>query len=138
MNESKRQVQIRLHTAHDGERHTVKAQGHVYLKGRHIYIRFEEPGTERNRVATTIKIAGGEVTVFRQGGVRSEQRFAPGKTTAGYFENTQGSFRLETTTKKLDIGLTEGIGFVEWSYSLLVAGVDAGHFRLRLEVREDE
>jgi uncharacterized beta-barrel protein YwiB (DUF1934 family) len=138
MNETKRRVQIRLHTVNDGERRTVRAKGHVYVKGRHTYVRYEEPGTEGSGVTTTIKIADGTLTVLRHGAVRSEQRFVPGAVTTGYYETVQVSFRLETATKTLEIGLVEGIGYVEWSYTLLVGGVKAGHFRLRLVVQEDE
>lgn len=139
MNEMKRQVQIRLHTAHDGERQTLKAKGHVYLKGQHTYIRYEEPATEQHgAVTTTIKIADREVTVIRHGAVKSEQRFAPGMSTRGFYETPQATFPLETRTKTLDISLTGGIGYAEWSYTLLVGGAEAGRFRLRLVVQEDE
>ncbi|WP_274363955.1 DUF1934 domain-containing protein [Paenibacillus thermotolerans] len=139
MNEMKRQVQIRLHTAHDGERQTVRAKGHVYLKGQHTYIRYEEPATEQHgAVTTTIKIADRSVTVIRRGAVTSEQRFVPGIATRGFYETPQASFPLETSTKTLDISLADGIGYVEWTYTLLIGGAQAGRFRLRLVVQEDE
>jgi uncharacterized beta-barrel protein YwiB (DUF1934 family) len=138
MNETKRRVSIRLHTLHDGERMTVKANGHIYMKGRTTYIRFEEAGQEGGTVTTTVKVADKELTVIRNGAIRSEQRFAVGTVTSGYYGSAHGLLPLETETVSLGVDLYEGTGCVEWSYSLRIGGAEAGHFDLRLEVREDE
>jgi uncharacterized beta-barrel protein YwiB (DUF1934 family) len=136
MNEKKRNVHICLTTVNDGIRTVVEACGEVYIKGKHTYIRYAETAPDFIGVTTMVKAGDDGVSVLRQGPVRMEQRYIPGKSVAGYYETAQGSFRLETITERVDVRLVNGVGQAAWSYRLLVGGGEAGHFQVNLDVQE--
>ncbi|MCI3926819.1 DUF1934 domain-containing protein [Paenibacillus sp. TRM 82003] len=133
----KRNVRIRLTTVHDGNRTVVEANGESYVKGKHTYIRYIETAPDFEGVVTLVKAGEDGVSVLRQGKVRMEQRYVPGKPAGGYYETPETSFRLETTTERVDVRFENGVGTASWAYTLMVGGGEAGRFQVNLDVRED-
>ncbi|NHN31980.1 DUF1934 domain-containing protein [Paenibacillus agricola] len=109
-------------------------EGDLYLKGNHYYLRYKEADPEMAGTTTLIKLEDGLVRIIRQGSVRSEQTFKAGQRLKGYYDAPQGKLELETDTEQLTLELEQGLGTVEWSYSLFVMGEKAGDYRLRLTV----
>jgi uncharacterized beta-barrel protein YwiB (DUF1934 family) len=110
------------------------AEGDLYHKGDHYYLRYKEPDQEMAGTTTLIKLESGLVRIIRQGSVRSEQTFKVGQRLKGYYDAPQGKLELETDTAQLTVHLEQGLGTVEWSYSLFVMGEKAGVYRLKLTV----
>lgn len=137
MNATKRNVRIRLTTVHGGNRTVVEASGESYVKGKHTYIRFTETAPDFEGVVTLVKAGEDGVSVLRQGKVRMEQRYIPGKPAGGYYEAAGASFRLETMAERVDVRFANGVGTASWSYTLTVGGEDTGRFQVNLDVRED-
>lgn len=137
MNAMKRNVRIRLTTVHDGSRTVVEANGESYVKGKHTYIRYTETAPDFEGVVTLVKAGEDGVSVLRQGKVRMEQRYVPGRTAGGYYETAEASFRLETTTERIDVRFENGVGTASWRYRLTLGGGEAGTFQVNLDVQED-
>jgi len=125
-----------LITVSDGGRSVVEERGEAYVKGSHTYIRYVETSSGLEGVSTVVKLAPEGVTVLRQGNVRMEQRFVAGKRATGYYEMREGSFRLETDTKRVDIRMQDGIGQAVWSYELWISDSEAGNFEVTIDVQE--
>jgi len=110
------------------------AEGDLYHKGDHYYLRYKEPDLEMSGTTTLIKLESGLVRIIRQGSVRSEQTFKAGNRLKGYYDAPHGKLELETETEQLTVRLEQGLGTVDWSYSLFVMGERTGAYRLRLTV----
>jgi uncharacterized beta-barrel protein YwiB (DUF1934 family) len=110
------------------------AEGDLYHKGSHCYLRYKETDPEMAGTSTLIKLESGLVRIIRQGSVRSEQTFKAGQRLKGYYDTPQGKLELETDTEQLTMQLLGGLGTVEWSYALFVMGEKAGIYRLKLTV----
>jgi uncharacterized beta-barrel protein YwiB (DUF1934 family) len=133
---------IKVHVlieSYSGEQHIVQhAQGDLYPKGNHYYLRYEETDPEMKGVVTTIRLEGDSIRIIRQGSLRSEQSFIAGHRLQGYYDTQQGKLALETATDALVICLTGGVGTVEWSYDLYVMEEMSGTYKLRLTITERE
>ncbi|MCR8636158.1 DUF1934 domain-containing protein [Paenibacillus radicis (ex Xue et al. 2023)] len=110
------------------------ADGDLYLKGNHYYLRYNEEAPEMEGTVTIIKLGQDSIRILRQGSLRSEQTFIKGQRLNGYYDTPQGKLDMETLTESLAINLTGGLGTAEWSYELFVMGDRAGVYKLRLTV----
>src|SRR4051794_37152652 len=82
-----------------------KADGDLYPKGAHYYLRYNEPGPEMAGTVTTIKLERESIRIIRQGSLRSEQNFVSGQRLKGYYDTPEGRLELETVTGALVVGL---------------------------------
>lgn len=144
----KRRVSITLESFASGERIKRSMEGDLFLKGRQLYIRYDEPPeAEMGRTVTTLKVEREELRIVRHGDVRFEQSFIAGKRHIGYLQTQQGRMELETETVSLDvrygdlpnsldgnISVPEDPLTIGWVYKLSVMGEDAGEYRLSLRV----
>jgi uncharacterized beta-barrel protein YwiB (DUF1934 family) len=110
------------------------AEGELYPKGDHYYLRYKESDPEMEGTTTLIKLESELVRIIRQGSVRSEQTFKVGQRLKGYYDAPHGKLELETDTEQLTMNLEQGLGTVDWTYQLFVMEERAGAYRLRLTV----
>lgn len=91
-----------IRNEHDNEKETIEVRttGESFLKGKTIYLRYEEEH-ELGFVKTTVKIAENEVVVMRSGAVTMKQRFVEGKLTLTDYSTPFGKLQLETNTTSL-------------------------------------
>jgi uncharacterized beta-barrel protein YwiB (DUF1934 family) len=123
--------------SYSGDQHIVqRTEGELYPKGNHYYLRYEETDPEMKGVVTTIRLEGDSIRIIRQGSLRSEQSFIAGRRLPGYYDTQQGKLALETATHTLVIGLSGGVGTVDWSYDLYIMEEKSGAYRLRLTITE--
>ncbi|ASR49631.1 hypothetical protein B4V02_24625 [Paenibacillus kribbensis] len=134
------EVQIRLHSHHDGEDVVQELSGEAIVRGKHLYIRYDEPaespqgGTIRN----TVKIGPDELKLIRHGEVQSEQSFALGRRLPGFYRSPFLSLNMSAHTQKLDIRMDGFTGYVSWTYDLYVFEDFSGHFAISLHIQEEQ
>jgi uncharacterized beta-barrel protein YwiB (DUF1934 family) len=131
-----RKVNIRIVSRAGDETIEQQIEGSLYIKNGHAYIRYEEPFERMGRTVTLVKIDPGEIKIIRRGDIASEQLFAIGLRTSGVYETPQSVLQLSMFTHRIDARLQSGIGAVEWSYDLYVAGELAGTYALQIEIQE--
>jgi uncharacterized beta-barrel protein YwiB (DUF1934 family) len=131
-------VHIRIESYIEDEVITQAADGNLYLKGNHYYLRYLEESPEMKGTVTLIKLGQDSIRIIRQGSLHSEQTFIRGQAVKGYYSTPQGKLEMETVTDSLAINLVEGLGTVEWSYVLFVMGDRIGEYRLKLTVSASE
>jgi uncharacterized beta-barrel protein YwiB (DUF1934 family) len=134
---AKRRVRIRIESRSGSETTVQKAKGELYLKGEHIYIRYEEAPNELGRTVTLIKLETNQIRIIRQGDVQAEQTFVPGEKRIGFYQTPQGKLELEIETHELKAEAVQGIGITRWSYDLYASGTHAGHFQIKLLIQEE-
>lgn len=135
---SKERVLIRIESMADGQKSLQSAEGDLYLKGGHAYIRYEESSADLGRTTTLLRMDPSQLKIIRQGDIQSEQTFVPGEKRTGFYQTAQGKLQLETHTHEWSVELNRGIGSVSWSYDLYMAGEHAGLYRLKLSIHEGD
>jgi uncharacterized beta-barrel protein YwiB (DUF1934 family) len=134
---AKQRVQIQIESRVDGQKTLQEANGDLYLKGDHAYIRYEEAAAELGRTITLIRLEHTQLKIIRQGDIASEQTFVPGEKRIGFYQTAQGKLELEVHTHKWSADLRSGLGSMSWSYDLYMAGEHAGLYRLKLSIQEE-
>jgi uncharacterized beta-barrel protein YwiB (DUF1934 family) len=133
----KQRVRIRIESRQGGQETLQLAQGDMYPKGNHFYIRYEEAETELGRTTTLLKLETGQMRIIRQGDVESEQSFLPGERSIGFYQTNQGRLELEMHTHGMSSDLSHGLGWLSWSYDLIVQGEPAGLYEIKLVIQEE-
>lgn len=130
-------VRIRIESRSGGESVVQTAEGNLYLKGNHTYIRYEEPPEELGRTVTLLKLSPGELRIIRQGDVQAEQTFVPGEKRIGFYQTAQGRMELDIQTHEFRSESGQGSRTLTWSYDLYAAGDHAGRYRIKLSIQEE-
>jgi uncharacterized beta-barrel protein YwiB (DUF1934 family) len=138
MNYTPKKVNVLIESCIDDQNIVQKAEGDLYPKGSHYYLRYEEMDPEMKGTVTTIRLERDSIRIIRRGHLRSEQTFISGRRLHGYYDTAQGKIELETVTNTIFVDLIDGMGIVEWSYELYLMGEKSGAYRLRLIVTERE
>jgi uncharacterized beta-barrel protein YwiB (DUF1934 family) len=133
----KLRVRIRIECRQGGQETLQLALGDLYPKGKHFFIRYEEAESEFGRTTTLLKLETGQIRIIRQGDMSSEQSFVPGVRSFGYYQTTQGRLELEMHTHGMSSDLNHGLGWVSWSYDLIVQGEPAGLYEIKLVIQEE-
>jgi uncharacterized beta-barrel protein YwiB (DUF1934 family) len=133
----KQRVRIRIESKQGGQETLQVAQGDLYPKGKHFYIRYEDAESELGRTMTLLKLETGQIRIIRQGDVESEQSFVPGERSIGFYQTNQGRLELEMATHGMSSDLNHGLGWVSWSYDLIVQGEPAGLYEIKLVIQEE-
>ncbi|MCL6458452.1 MAG: DUF1934 domain-containing protein [Gorillibacterium sp.] len=108
-----------------------------YVKGVNQYFRYIEDSNEgMGQTVTLLKVGPEEIRIIRHGDIESEQTFAVGELRPGFYQTKQGTLQLETRTSHVSVHLEEGIGTVEWTYEMQLAGEPVGSYRLNVEIGE--
>lgn len=134
----KQQVRIRIESRSGEENVILQADGLLYPKGDHFYIRYEEEASEMGRTVTMMKLESGQARIIRQGDVQSEQTFVPNEKRVGFYQTAQGKLELEIHTYSYSHDLQNGIGTAAWNYDLYVAGGHAGRYHIKLWIETQE
>jgi uncharacterized beta-barrel protein YwiB (DUF1934 family) len=133
----KQRVRIRI-ASKQGEQETLQvAQGDMYPKGKHFFIRYKDAESVLGHTTTLLKLETGQMRIIRQGDVESEQSFVPGERSVGFYQTTQGRLELEMHTHGMSSDLNHGLGWVSWSYDLIVQGEPAGLYEIKLVIQEE-
>ena len=138
MNEMIRNVRVLLTIVQDGEETVVDAAGEAVLRNSEWVVRYRETSPDLAGVVTTLTLGRDAIAVKRDGAVRSEQRFAAGRSMAGTYETPYGTLPLETRTTRLEVRFNGSAGEAEWAYELFIGGTAAGTFLANLHVQEAE
>ncbi|MCR8642570.1 DUF1934 domain-containing protein [Paenibacillus sp. N1-5-1-14] len=132
----KQQVRITIDSTIGDQQLLQQADGDLYLKNGHIYIKYEEVQEELGRTSVLLKFSDNQFKIIRQGDTGYEQTFLPGEWTEGWYRTAQGALEMRTRTHSLQLRLDErGIGDAKWNYDLYVAGEHAGRFKIKLSVK---
>jgi uncharacterized beta-barrel protein YwiB (DUF1934 family) len=130
----KQRVRLRIESKQGGQESLQVAQGDLYPKGKHFYIRYEDAELS---TTTLLKLETGQMRIIRHGDVESEQSFVPGERSIGFYQTAQGRLELEMHTHGMSSNLHHGLGWVSWSYDLIVQGEPAGLYEIKLVIQEE-
>lgn len=134
-----RDVRIYIRSRGPGQRLVRPVNARLFFRGPAVYYRYAEPDEQMGKTTTTVKIRTGEpgeIKVIRHGEIRSEQTFVPNAEISGFYSFPQGRLPLKTRTRRMEVGLSEGIGTVSWEYELVMDGQPGGTWELKLDIRE--
>jgi uncharacterized beta-barrel protein YwiB (DUF1934 family) len=132
----KRKVQLRIISKSEGQHIEQNFDAELYVKGTHIYYRYNEIDENMGRTITTLKVEPQQIRIIRHGDIQSEQTFVPQSNRAGFYQTPQGMLELATFTHDLSTNLTDQLGDISWSYDLLVSGEQAGTYHLTARISE--
>ncbi|GKU77705.1 DUF1934 domain-containing protein [Paenibacillus sp. L3-i20] len=136
---------IILESKVDGEKVTHRYKGEWFRKQKSLFIRYEEDGDIRS----LIRYSPNELSVKRNGALKSEQLFVPGQSRSGSYRSPVTVFQLETHTKSLILHVKASQDHnepllpssppftIEWRYELFVSEQMSGRFHIRLHLQED-
>jgi len=142
----KQSVHIQFESVQDNE--TLKQQllGEWYVKGKAIYITYEEQ-TEMGVVRNILRYDAKELKIMRRGALNSEQIHRAHERLRGYYDNSYIKLETEAYTHKLVIkdqhngvivGLPSRLPFsLHWEYDLYSGDQSIGRFKLCLFLKED-
>jgi uncharacterized beta-barrel protein YwiB (DUF1934 family) len=120
----------------EGQRIEQNFEAELYVKGTHIYYRYNEIDENMGRTITTFKVEPQQIRIIRHGDIQSEQTFVLQSNRAGFYQTPQGKLELATFTHNLSVNLSEQLGDISWSYDLLVSGESTGTYDLRARISE--
>jgi uncharacterized beta-barrel protein YwiB (DUF1934 family) len=115
----------------------VRTTGEYFLKGKTIYLRYEEEH-ELGFVKTTVKIAENEVVVMRSGAVTMKQRFIEGTQTLTDYSTPFGKLQLETNTESLLFDTQELEGKLIILYDLQIDEKEKHVHKLMITYMEEQ
>lgn len=135
-----RSVRVRLHSQQDGEDVVQELPGDAILRGKSLYVRYDEPqeGPQGGKTRTTVKIGQHELKLIRHGEVQSEQSFELGRRLPGFYQSPYMKLAMSAHTQKLDIQMDGYSGQVAWAYDLYVFEDFSGHFAISLHIQEEQ
>lgn len=143
MAKTEERVSIRIVTQiHDGqrrERHTMAAEGRLFIGAGMLVLRFDEPAkADETPTSQQIKCTDTEMTVRRHGQVSMNQRFAIGVTTEGVYQTPEIRMPMETTTQHLthEWDTDERKGEIQLSYDLVLQGEATGRYDMTINMEE--
>jgi uncharacterized beta-barrel protein YwiB (DUF1934 family) len=120
----------------EGQRIEQNFEAELYVKGTHIYYRYNEIDENMGRTITTFKVEPQQIRIIRHGDIQSEQTFVLQSNRAGFYQTPQGKLELATFTHNLSVNLSEQLGDISWSYDLLVSGESTGTYDLTARISE--
>jgi uncharacterized beta-barrel protein YwiB (DUF1934 family) len=135
MNEN-RKVQLQIISKCDDQRIEQNFQAELYVKGTHIYYRYNEVDENMGRTITTLKVEPQQIRILRHGDIQSEQTFVLQSSRAGFYQTPQGKLELAAFTHDLNINLIGQLGDIAWSYDLYVSEEQVGTYYLTARISE--
>jgi uncharacterized beta-barrel protein YwiB (DUF1934 family) len=134
---TKKTVKLQITSKSEGQRVEQNFKAELYVKGTHIYYRYNETDINMGRTMTTLKIESQQIRIIRHGEIQSEQTFTLHTHKAGFYQTPQGKLELATFTHKLAIDLTDQMGRISWSYDLFVSDELSGTYDLTVLITEN-
>lgn len=141
MSEQEKKVKVKLVSTilpTEGERETYEMwlEGSITHKAGNDYLRYEEV-QEDQKIRTTIKLAGRDTVILRNGAVKMRMPLNIEQSEIGHYESMYGSLPLETTTHQLAIDAqADGSTRFLTQYDLRVAGNSVGNYTLEINFTE--
>jgi uncharacterized beta-barrel protein YwiB (DUF1934 family) len=127
---TKKTVKLQITSKCEGQQVEQSFKAELYVKGTHIYYRYNETDEGMGRTITTLKIESQQIRIIRHGETQSEQTFILHTHKAGFYQTPQGKLELATFTHELVVDLTDQMGRIAWSYDLFVSGELSGTYYL--------
>jgi uncharacterized beta-barrel protein YwiB (DUF1934 family) len=133
---TKKTVQLRITSKCEDQLVEQQFIAELYVKGTHIYYRYNETDENMGRTGTTLKIESEHIRIIRHGDIQSEQTFALQSHKHGFYQTPQGKLELATFTHDLTIDLIDQMGSISWSYDLYVSDELSGTYDLSVVISE--
>jgi uncharacterized beta-barrel protein YwiB (DUF1934 family) len=131
-----RTVRLQIASLCEGQRIEQDLQASLYVKGTHLYYRYNETDANMGHTMTTLKVEPDQIRIIRHGDIQSEQTFALHNNRAGFYQTAQGKLELSTFTHTLALNLINQVGTITWSYDLHVSGELSGTYLLTAVISE--
>lgn len=123
-------------TGEEPHKMEITTQAKFYKKGASLYIAYDETalsGMEGDK--TVLKINEERVSMTRYGSNPSEMTFVVGQRFETDYTTPYGTFKMENTTKQLDVNITEeGVGGLEILYVLEISGISESINVLKIDI----
>jgi uncharacterized beta-barrel protein YwiB (DUF1934 family) len=128
-----------IRNGHDNDKETIEVHttGEYFLKGKTIYIRYNEEH-DLGFVKTTVKIAENGVVVMRTGAVTMKQRFIESTPTLTDYSTPFGKLQLETNTESLTFDTHELEGKLVILYDLKIDENEKHVHKLLIAYKEEQ
>lgn len=117
------------------EKVTQSFAGKLYAKENDFFLRYKEQ-SDLGDIWTTIKWSNSnpiDVTIIRQGNVRTSQKFKEGLTYQSLYQNSLISFPLTTRTRKLELNHKNESGLIYVDYDISNDGKLLGKYNIKIE-----
>ncbi|KYG29271.1 DUF1934 domain-containing protein [Alkalihalobacillus trypoxylicola] len=139
----KRPIKLKFQTLiHNGDHrdsYEFTTKGFLYIKGQQQYLHFEESFGHNQKVKTTMKWNGEELTLIRQGSLLMRQVFESGKTTIGRYVTSEVTWETTAETEKVLVQWPSlnRKGRIFLRYRFRMQGQDTGTHEVRLMLEEE-
>ena len=97
---------------------TTQSNGDLYQKNGTYYLKYEETAEGLEGVKTTVKIKEQEVTLIRQGQVRTMQSFVPDTKTDFDYKTPYGTLNLTLEVEEFNLNVNETDGEIQLEYAV--------------------
>ncbi|MBM7557045.1 DUF1934 domain-containing protein [Halanaerobacter jeridensis] len=115
-------VRINVESSQDDgseqEEITTQSTGELYQKRGTYYLKYEETAEGLEGVKTTVKIKEEEITLIRQGQVRTIQNFVPESRTQFDYKTPYGTLNLALEVEEFDLDINERAGEINLEYAV--------------------
>lgn len=115
-------VTINIESSQDDgrEKEEIKTEssGELYYKRGTYYLKYTETAQGLEGVKTTLKLKEEEVTLIRQGEVRTIQSFVPGGRTEFDYQTPHGTLNLALEVEEFELNLKQKSGEVNLEYRI--------------------
>jgi len=128
-----------VQTAEDRETNVLElvTEGKYYKKDDAYYVTYNESEvTGMNGTTTTLKIAGGIVTLMRSGSVNSHFIFQQGQKHVSYYDTEHGAFTIGVLASEVDVRMDDNGGEIRVGYQLEIDNSRSGENDFYMSVRE--
>lgn len=116
------------------------ALGRFYEKNNASFLQYEENG-EQGSIRTTVKIAGTEALILRNGAVKMRLPFALGREKEGTYELPFGKFAVFSLAKKIEHSYDDkqGAGSINLLYQFSMNRAEnADTYHIEITFQEDK
>ena len=112
-------------------------EGRYYKKGSTYYVTYKESEvTGMDGTTTTLKIAGGIVTLMRFGSVNTQFIFEKGQKHMSYYDTQYGTFTVGVVTNTVTVDVDDEGGEIRVDYQLEIDNNKQGGNDFHMFIRE--
>jgi len=111
--------------------------GQLYQKNGTYYLKYEATATGLEGVKTTVKIEEEELTIIRQGKLRTIQSFVPGTKTDFDYQTPHGALQLALKVNEWDLEINKTNGKINLGYDVYSQEEVVSNNQLEIEYKED-
>ncbi|MFC0014098.1 MULTISPECIES: DUF1934 domain-containing protein [Allobacillus] len=125
----------------DGEESIKKQEKGEYIHKNDLHvIKYDEQMDDFGKVKTTIIIQKEKIVLKREGTLKLHQVFRIGNKTEALYTHPYGSFRLETTTHRMEFykGMNQRSGRVYVDYDVVINDQESRRHTLQVNFQEED